>query len=69
MKHIKTEDENYHLVKGEFKRYWSNGKLREHYFYSKGKLEGEYKYYYEIGKLREHCFFSKGEREGEYKSY
>ena len=64
MEHIKTKYEDCYLVggkrEGEYKRYWSNGKLGEHCFYSKDKLEGEYKRYWDNGKLETIKYYENG---------
>ncbi len=54
---------------GEYKRWWSNGRLFQHCFYKDGKIDGEYKVWYDNGKLQTHCFFKNDKYDGEFKQW
>ena len=65
-KHLNKEQQ-IELWNGEYKKWYSNGQLWQHYFYKNGKLDGEQKCWYENGHLLEHSFYKNGEFDGEYK--
>jgi len=55
---------------GEYKSWYNNGQLLQHYFCKDGKREGAYKNWYSInGQLREYYFYKDGKKEGECKSW
>ena len=54
---------------GEYKSWWKDGTLSEHYYYENGELHGEYKSWYYNGTLWEHCYYEHGKRHGEYKGW
>jgi len=54
---------------GEFKNWYEDGQLWEHYHYINGELEGEFKNWYEDGQLCEHCHYVNSLLEGEFKSW
>jgi antitoxin component YwqK of YwqJK toxin-antitoxin module len=59
----------YGKKKGEFKKWYPNGQLREQGYYKEGKEEGEYKELYTNGKLWNQSYYKEGKLDGEYKMW
>jgi len=66
-----TEEGNYSagLKDGEWKHYYSNGKLRFEGKYVQGSQDGKHKHYYENGKLKTENFYIMGRKEKHWRSY
>jgi antitoxin component YwqK of YwqJK toxin-antitoxin module len=52
---------------GEYKWWWSNGKIWEHRYYVDDKRHGEYKAWHLNGQLSRHCYYVDGKLHGEFK--
>ena len=53
--HYTIDDQ--HCLQGEFKSWWSNGKLEVHCVYINDKRHGEFKQWDSYGQLNVHCFY------------
>ncbi len=65
MKLVKTDSREYWINDkdqhhGEFKSWWDNGQLREHFFCVNDEMHGERKWWYKSGKLISHEYWSNG---------
>jgi len=50
------------IREGEYKEWYSNGKLGVHCFYKNKKKEGEYKKWWADGELWEHSLYKNGKK-------
>lgn len=55
------EDEKGRL-QGEYKYWYENGQLAEHYIFENDIRHGEYKEWHENGQLTAHCFYVNGKK-------
>lgn len=72
LKEVKTSNRHYfideqNICQGEYKRWWDNGHMFEHYFHINGKIHGEVKKWWPNGQLKLHCIYVNGKKHGEYK--
>jgi len=66
MRLVKKEYEEYWIndkgqCYGEYKSWWHDGRLREHFFYVNDEIHGERKWWYKSGQLVEHFFYANDE--------
>ena len=54
-------------IHGEYKLWYKDGQLSDHYNFLNDKADGEHISWHENGKIDIHCFFSNGFINGEYK--
>jgi len=53
----------------EYKKWYKNGQLKNHYHYKDGKRHGECKWWYESGNRQEHAHYKDGKKYGEFKHW
>lgn len=68
------KNRNYHYFddgqgrkQGEYKEWWSNGRLGTHCFYINNVMHGEFKEWHDNGLKWVECFYVNGNQHGEYK--
>ena len=57
---IDSQDDSNSIFEGSIDRYYKNGKIQSHYYYSNGKLNGEFIDYFEDGLIRRKGYYKDG---------